>query len=92
VVPALYITEPIPPLKELQKENATSFSTDFDRAWYIQVGTKITITMMIAIFSPHVINFVSTPLRRWLRKRGARKAILQKDMNSLSVGPSFEFT
>lgn len=60
--PAIYISEPIPPLKKLQELRQNQFSPDFDRDWYIEIGSKITTTMAIAIFNPHCVQVLLTPL------------------------------
>ena len=52
--PAILISNPVPPLKEMQEEKFTEFSTDFDRAWYF-----INMIKIFSIFEIiHFNNFV----------------------------------
>jgi hypothetical protein len=76
----------------LKHSKASSFSEDFDRKWYQQVGSKIIITWLANIVSPHLIHLALSPLLFYLRKRKAKLAIIQKDMNQLFLGPSFDVT
>lgn len=65
-VPAIYIASPIPKLKDLQQENLNSFSADFDRAWYNEVGSKIISTMLFNIITPHFTSLIFLPcIRRY---------------------------
>lgn len=31
---------------------------DYSKIWYDEIGTKITLTMLIYVFSPHLIKFM----------------------------------
>lgn len=48
--------------------------TDYNRNWYVDVGTKITTFWIVALFSPHMINFLLLPLSRCCRGIKADKA------------------
>ena len=50
------------------------------------------ITWIANIVSPHLIHLALSPLLFYLRKRKAKLAIIQKDMNQLFLGPSFDVT
>src|SRR5690606_19505323 len=91
-IPAIFISNPIPPLKSLQSQNSQSFNADFDRSWYQNVGNSMIITMGLNIVSPHLISLFILPCTRCLRSRDAQKQLIQRDMNNLVVGPPFDLT
>ena len=88
--PAIYIAEPIPQLKELQQQNLNSFSADFDRTWYNEVGSKIITTMMFNILTPHFTSLIFLPCVRRYRDSKCRSQAIQKDMNRWIVGEKFD--
>lgn len=90
--PALYISEPIPPLKSLQEKRSNEFAADFSRSWYVDVGQKITLTMLINIISPHLIFLLTLPYYRCKRRSNLNKAIIQRDANTNVLGPPFDLT
>ena len=53
----------------------TEFKTEeiYSRDWYLNVGEKIIISMIINIFSPHVIYILTIPFRKKLRESKAKK-------------------
>lgn len=75
----------------ISQEN-TKYYADFDREWYILVGTKILYTCISFMISPHLMNVFLNPCYRCLRNRKARNSLLQQDMNENIVGPVFDVT
>ncbi|EGR28597.1 hypothetical protein IMG5_172090 [Ichthyophthirius multifiliis] len=87
---SIFITNPIPPLKELQEQKKTNFSSDFTRIWYKEVGSKIVFTMLLTTISPHLINALLIPIKRCILISRAKKAVLQQEMNKIIIGPEFD--
>lgn len=57
-------------------QSNTKYYADFDREWYISVGTKIMYTCISLMISPHVMNCVLNPCFRCMRERKARTSVL----------------
>ena len=71
---------------------ASTYPSDFDRSWYSQVGSKIMISMIIAIFSPHIINLFLIPCKRCRMRQKAQKKTFQRDMNKVLTPPEFKIS
>lgn len=37
--PAIIVSAPIPPLRALQESRDNQFAADFDRSWYVDIGS-----------------------------------------------------
>lgn len=66
------------------------YPEDFDRSWYSLVGTKVLTTWFINVVSPHLVYLFLTPLLICLKRRKAKKAIIQKDANDCYIGRYFD--
>jgi len=75
-MPAIFISNIIPPVKYIQQGNDSQLATDFDSEWYVNIGSKIATTWIINIFSPHLIELLLLPLMKCLRERNAKNAII----------------
>ena len=64
--------------------------SDFTRDWYVQVGSTITITMLISVFSPHVLNFLVFYPRGGCKRCCVKKYKTQREINSAFQGPEFD--
>jgi len=67
--------------------------SDFDRAWFVHVGSSITLTMIFNIFNPHLFPFLCIPWQRWRRTwkcclPGVKKS--QSVWNERFAGETFE--
>lgn len=76
----------------LENRVASTYPSDFDRSWYSQVGSKIMISMIIAIFSPHIINLFLIPCKRCRMRQKAQKKTFQRDMNKVLTPPEFKIS
>ena len=47
------------------------------------------INILILVVSPHVIEFITLPLNRYLQVRAVKNAILQRELNEIIQGPPF---
>jgi len=59
------LSEPIPPLADLQEKNEKSFVDDFNRDWYTEIGAKILTTLIISIATPHLVTLAMLPITKW---------------------------
>ncbi len=55
----------------------------------MDVGGKITTTLIFLTFSPHFIKLALLPVYRWMRRRNANKALIQGDAKKALKGPVF---
>lgn len=71
-------------------EGGKTDSDDFDRQWYGLVGATVLFTMIIQMFTPHLIQVFLFPLFACIRC--CRKSCMetQKDLNALFTHPDFE--
>ena len=72
---------------------------DFTSGWYMNVGTKIIMTMIIELPIPHFFPFAMLTYFKFMRKldrswttdeRNSKK-VLQEDYEDLYIGPEFVF-
>ena len=69
----------------------TSEFSDFTRRWYVQAGSTITITMLVSIFSPHIMNYlIFYPRGACKRRCCLGKYKTQYEMNLAFAGPEFD--
>ena len=63
---------------------------DFTRQWYVQVGSTITTTLIICIFSPHIVDLVINYPFDFCKRRYYKRYKTQRDINKAFRGPEFE--
>jgi hypothetical protein len=71
--------------------------SDFTVEWYKNVGSTISLTMFINIFTPHIGGFVAVIKdsifqcldRKCRRDKRITKQFLQEDYNNIYMGPEF---
>lgn len=64
--------------------------SDFTRDWYIQVGSTLTITMIVSVFSPHMLNFILFYPRGGCKRMCYKGYKTQKEINAAFTGPEFD--
>lgn len=69
-----------------------NFPTDFSRTWYQSVGAKIQLLALIQTFTPHIFFVLFLPFKKYLTIGKMKKALLQRDLNDLMVGDTFDLT
>lgn len=66
---------------------------DFNRDWYIKVGSTIVITLMISIVSPHLINaLILHPIQILKRRFCWKRYKTQYEINQAFLGPEFDIS
>lgn len=64
---------------------------DFTRKWYVEVGSTITLTMIISVFSPHAMNFLFFYPRGGCKRNCCNKGYkTQREINTAFQGPEFD--
>ena len=64
---------------------------DFTREWYINVGESLIFTIMICVFSPHILTLVLIyPVYACKRKFCHHRYKVQSEMNVVFAGPQFD--
>lgn len=64
---------------------------DFDRDWYLNVGSTFVIMMFISTLSPHILYLIlAYPLNSCKRECGWKKCKTQHEINSIFIGPEFD--
>lgn len=83
---------PAEALLDIFRINSSSIETfkEFNREWYLIVGFKITSTILIAIFSPHVLNLLLIPIYKCYARIKLAGAKLQVEMNKALEPQKFE--
>ena len=67
--------------------------SDFSRNWYVKVGSTVTSTMIISIFSPHMVNLLLFyPFAAFKRRYCHKRYKTQSEMNRAFVGPDFDIS
>jgi len=69
-----------------------NFPKDFNRLWYQSVGSKIQLFTLIQAFFPHICFIIFLPFRQYLNLKMMERVLLQRDLNELMVGDSFDLT
>lgn len=65
--------------------------SDFTRAWYLEAGSTITLTMIISILSPHLYNLIYSYPRGLLKMyKPLTKYKTQLEIDNAFVGPEFD--
>ena len=65
--------------------------SDFTRRWYVQVGSTITVTMLVSIFSPHILNIlIFYPLGGLRRNCRKSRFKTQLEIESAFACPEFD--
>lgn len=75
--------------KDILKIDA--FIVDVDRRWYTIIGPRIISPMIIAMFLPHITDFLIALLYAWLRNRQGRKAPTTSKYIKAMLPPEFAF-
>ena len=52
-----------------------NFINSFNRAWYEKVGANLITPLFIAIFSPHIFEFLYIVIKKWYYKRFKKKKL-----------------
>ena len=80
--------------KTLFMQNNLGFNQkyiDFTRNWYVDVGNIIIITMLVNIFSPHLlVLLINYPYKTCKRRICHKSYRSQYELNKLFIGPSFD--
>lgn len=64
---------------------------DFDRTWYLKVGSTFVIMMFMSTLSPHIFFLIlSYPINACKRRYGWKKYKTQHEINSVFLGPEFD--
>lgn len=64
---------------------------DFTREWYINVGESLIFTIMICVFSPHILTFLFIyPIYACKRRFCYHRYKVQSEMNVVFAGPQFD--
>ncbi|EGR34853.1 hypothetical protein IMG5_000810 [Ichthyophthirius multifiliis] len=66
IIPSIYVSYFIPPLKQVQEDKKDQFSIDFDRKWYDLVGFKIICTVLISLIVSIIKNILLLPIFKCL--------------------------
>lgn len=64
--------------------------SDFTREWYIEVGSTLTITMLVSVFSPHLFNLLIFYPRGGCKRTCYKGYKTQKEINLAFKGPDFD--
>ena len=66
---------------------------DFTRSWYTKVGATITLTLLISVLSPHLINvMLRAPLSAFKRKCCWKRYKTQHELNLAFSGAEFDLS
>lgn len=87
-----YIIQLYPQIAEYFNDNSSSARDDFDRLWYPTIGDKVSFTLVIMIFTPHIVQSLLGPCINCIKACFARCKFLQVDMNTAIMPPSFDLT
>ena len=80
----------IPSLRSVNKTSIDNYPNDFNKTWFITVGSKMINLLIVGIVSPSLLNFLTIPLYSWLRKKAALSKKIQREMNEAYLPPAFE--
>lgn len=69
----------------------TGTYADFTREWYLNIGDSIVLTMIMCVFSPHILTLlILYPIAICKRKCCYRRYKTQSDLNRVFAGPEFD--
>ncbi|KAL4509992.1 hypothetical protein ABPG72_010185 [Tetrahymena utriculariae] len=94
-VPAITFSKPIPAISNLQDNNKSQFATDFDRSWYLQVGSKITVTVFFFVVTLFLFQFLYSMISKCMRESKVKKLEgkdVQRVANQKILGPEFQIS
>lgn len=67
-----------------------SMFSDFTREWYVQVGSTLTITMIVSVFSPQIANLLIFYPKGACKRVCCRRYKTQREINIAFTGPDFD--
>ncbi|OMJ80852.1 hypothetical protein SteCoe_18802 [Stentor coeruleus] len=67
-----------------------SMFSDFTREWYVQVGSTLTITMIVSVFSPQIGNLLIFYPKGACKRVCCRRYKTQREINIAFTGPDFD--
>lgn len=88
----LIVNAPIEKYVKIIPTGQTGKYDDFNPQWYQYVGSSLVTTMIINCFTPHIYSILRIIKWRWNMKNAENKAESQRDLNSIFVGPSADYS
>jgi hypothetical protein len=63
---------------------------DYSAPWFMKIGIKLIITMLIYIVSPNLVEIVMLPFNKCCKRYSSKRKVFQVEMNKELAGPQFD--